>query len=184
MIKVQMTTSAESYTFQLPESFKLTKNFTLGEMANKEGNPLQPQYIFSAESQIFMDLFQAFREAYGHPIVPTSGHRQVDYNKKVSEDSTSLHLWSCAVDFVDKYNTDYLIMIAIWLRLLEVCSLIGAINIYTNGDTHRYHLEAFSNVHKKYTHSRVRVYSNKAEYIKVAQIYKTLGYEVTYHGSN
>lgn len=179
-----MKTSASKYVVNMQDAFLLTKNFTLGEMANKAGDPNDTQYIISAESQIFMDLFQAFREAYGHPIIPTSGHRQKEYNAQVGGDPDSLHLQSCAVDFIDKYNTDYLVMIAIWLRMLDVSGIIGAINVYTSGDTHRYHLEAFSNLYRGYSHSRIRVYSNKAEHIKIASIYKTLGYEVTYHGSN
>ena len=102
MIKTLYKSRTSSTAVELPPEMKLTKNFTLKELANNQGSPANPQYIISEYSVLFNSLFQIFRDRYGLPIDPTSGYRQPEYNKKVGGDSNSLHLQACAVDFIDK----------------------------------------------------------------------------------
>lgn len=184
MLKVMYKSSDSSSLVNLPGDMKITKNFTLQELANNEGNPAQAQYIISPHSICFNELVQDFRDAYARPIDPTSGYRQPAYNKKVGGDSNSLHLQACAMDFIDKYKKDDDWMLSTWLRILMQNSVIGAVNIYNNNGLYRYHIEAFSDVYLKYTKNRIRVYTDKAHYTAIANQYEPLGIEVKYHGSN
>lgn len=182
MIKVLYKSRTSSASVELPPEMKLTKNFTLKELANNQGSPANPQYIISEYSVLFNSLFQIFRDRYGLPIDPTSGYRQPEYNKKVGGNSNSLHLQACAVDFIDKYKRTDFYMLSLWLGVLIDNNIIGAVNIYSNGDYYRYHVEAFSDTFLGYKKRRIRVYTNKDHYKRISDYYKPLSIEVTYNG--
>lgn len=182
MIRVLYQSRTSSCTEMLQGDFRLTKNFTLQELANNQGNSAYPKYIISNYSVIFNELLQLFRTRYGSPIEPTSGYRQPEYNKKVGGSSNSLHLQACAVDFVDKYKKSDYYMLSLWLGILIEKGMIGAINIYTIGNYYRYHIEAFSDVFLGYKKRRIRVYTNKDHYKRISELYEPLGIEVTYNG--
>lgn len=183
MIRVLYQTRTSSCTEMLQGDFRLTKNFTLQELSNNQGNSAYPQYIISNYSVIFNELLQLFRTRYGSPIEPTSGYRQPEYNKKVGGDPNSLHLQACAVDFVDKYKKPDYYMLSLWLGILIEKELIGAVNIYNNGNYYRYHIEAFSDVFLSYKKRRIRVYTDRNHYKKILAFYEPLGIEVTYNGN-
>ena len=182
MIKTEFKTSTSAYLFSLPDELKLSKNFTLAELANKEGDPAKAQFIVSLYSLSFLELLQKFREKYALPINPTSGHRQPAYNTKIGGDAKSLHLHSCAMDWIEKYRRDPQQIISTWLGVLASAGTIGAVNIYNNSGLYRYHFEAFSNVYLGYQCSRIRVYTDNTQFSTFRSIYTPLGYEVTYHG--
>lgn len=182
MIKTLFQSNTSMSVIDLSPDMKLTKNFTLRELANNEGAAANPQYLVSDYSLRFNTLLQIFRDRYGMPINPTSGYRQPAYNKKVGGSTNSLHLKACAADFVDKYKRTDFYMLSLWLGVLIDNDIIGAMNIYNNDDYYRYHIEAFSDIYLGYKKRRIRVYTNKDHYKRISDYYTPLGIEVTYNG--
>lgn len=175
---------ADTATLNLQKSFRLTRNFSLEELANNAGDPKEAQYIITEYSTAFNKLFQEFRDRYGAPIVPTSGYRQPTYNANLKgADPNSLHLRACAVDFIDFKNRSVYFMINAWIELLSEYTVIGAINIYNEGSRKRYHLEAFSDVFRQMKKTEIRVYSTRAEYMDLKKFYEGFLIEVNYYGS-
>ena len=182
MIPVNYNSSSSSSLVQLPEGMLLTKHFTLKELSNTSGSKELAQYEISSESMAFNDMLEEFRLYYNHPIAPTSGYRQVEYNKQVGGAYNSLHLHACACDFVDQYKMDPAWMMSTWLRVLSRANSIGAVNLYDNGNYYRYHVEAFSDVFIGYAQSQVRIYTNEQDFGKYLDMYQPLGYSVVYYG--
>ena len=165
-----------------PENMKLSRNFILSELANKQGDKTKPLYLFTEQSERFNSLIQDFRDLYRYPIDPTSGYRQFEYNKRVGGDPNSLHLRACAMDFIDLKKYSEYFIIGTWFYVLNEEGIIGAVNIYKNDGYYRYHLEAFSDVYLNYISNRIRVYTNKTHYNILREFYLPLGIEVVYAG--
>ena len=182
MITVQYKSGTSSELIQLPDNMKLTEHFRLVELANNLGDPKQAQFIISDNSRDVLDMFEIFRIKYGSPINPTSGHRQPDFNKKVGGSSNSLHLQSCAMDFVDKAKKDPLWMFSSFIAALNYTGMVGAINLYREGNYNRYHIEGRSDIYLGYTRPHIRIYTTKAQYNTVKSLYQDLGIMVDYHG--
>ena len=175
---------ADTATINLQKSFRLTRNFSLEELANNAGNPKEAQYIITKYSTAFNNLFQEFRNRYAAPIVPTSGYRQPAYNANLKgADPNSLHLRACAVDFIDFKNKSIYFMINTWIEILSENKNIGAINIYNEGSGKRYHLEAFSDVFKQAEKTEIRVYTTWLEYRTINSFYNGSNVVVNYYGS-
>lgn len=73
----------------------MTKNFNRAEFACKCKN---------CQTKINPDLvngLQAIRDAYGKPMVISSGHRCADYNKRIGGVANSQHILGNAADISD-----------------------------------------------------------------------------------
>ena len=182
MIPVQYDSQSSSCLVQLPENMLLSEHFNLKELSNTSGNPELAQYEISDYSRDFNDLLEQFRLSYNHPIVPTSGYRQEEFNRQVGGDPRSLHLHACACDFVDQYKMEPFWMMSTWLKVLSWYDIIGAVNLYDNGSYYRYHVEAFSDIFLGYSKRQVRIYTNEQDFAKYLDMYQPLGYSVVYYG--
>ena len=176
---------ADTATITLSKGFRLTRNFTLEELANNAGDPKEAQYIITKYSTEFNKMLQQFRDRYAAPIVPTSGYRQPAYNANLKDaDPNSLHLRACAVDFIDYENKSVYNILNSWIAILIAYSNIGAINVYNEGARKRYHLEAFSDVFKQKTKIEIRVYTSKSDFRTFRTFYEGFkNIEVNYYGS-
>lgn len=74
--------------------FKLSRNFTLGEFASKDGDP-----IVKVHPAIIIAL-QALRDHLGKPIHINSGYRSVAHNLAIGGASKSMHTHGMAADIV------------------------------------------------------------------------------------
>lgn len=74
--------------------YKLSRNFTLGEFACKDGS--DPVLIHPA---LIIGL-QAIRDRVGRGVVINSGFRSVEYNKSIGGAQNSLHTLGMAADIV------------------------------------------------------------------------------------
>lgn len=130
------------YDADMPTSYKLRKNFTLGELANNLGDPKLAQFIINDEVDTFLTMLQQFREWYNKPMTVNSCYRQQTFNKKVGGDKNSAHLRACALDWAIKGHTETQRMNVYkqWEMLCKLHKVVGAINYYTNG----YHFEIYS----------------------------------------
>ncbi len=182
MIKTKYKTKTSEYSVDLPEDLKLAKNFRLVELANTKGKNTEDKYLISEHSELFNEMFQTFRDRYGMPINVTSGYRQKEYNKLVGGSDNSLHLYACAVDFVDTYKKKDLWMISNWFRILNDSIVIGAVNIYNNSGYFRYHFGAFSDVFQGARQNKLWVFTNYEHYLQLLDFYGPLGVGVSYHG--
>ena len=182
MIRTKYKTPSSEYSVELPEDLKLAKNFRLTELANNKGKATEDKYLITEYSERFNAMLQTFRERYGGSIDPTSGYRQKDYNKLVGGSDNSLHLYACAVDFVDYMNRKDRWMISQWLRILNDKKVIGAVNIYNNSGFYRYHLGAFGDVYQMQKQNKLLVYTNYEHYLELLDFYGPLGVGVSYHG--
>lgn len=89
---------------------RLTKNFTLEEMirsatALKLGINNTPNA--NAEHnlrRLCENILQPLRDAWGGPLVVTSGFRNVTLNKHVGGSTNSDHLYGCAADITTRSN--------------------------------------------------------------------------------
>ena len=182
MIKTKYQTITSNYSVDLPEAFKLTKNFKLSELANTKGDPKKDQYLITEYSMRFNELLQQFRDWYGLPINPTSGYRQKEYNKIIGGSENSMHLYACACDFVDMGSEKDKKMISNWLRILNENRVIGSVNIYNNSRHFRYHIGAFTDVFQGKTKNNLLVYTNYEHYLELIDFYGPLGVGVYYYG--
>lgn len=182
MIPVKYKTATSEYDVELPEDLLLSKNFRLVELSNTKGKKAEAQYLLTANSIRFNELFQKFRERYAMPINPTSGYRQKEYNKLVGGSDNSMHLYACAVDFVDTYNKKDRWMISQWFRILYDANVKGSVNIYNNSGNYRYHMSALTDVIRGYKQNKLLVYTNYEHYLELLDFYGPLGVGVTYHG--
>lgn len=90
---------------------KLTPNFTLEEMIASTtakqksiyNTPTQPQ--IENLSLLCRNILQPVREAFGEPIIVSSGYRSYALNKAVGGASNSDHLSGAAADIHTKSNT-------------------------------------------------------------------------------
>ena len=87
------------------------KYFTMGEMmrsdtAARKGidNKIPKEYLDNV-LQLIEKVLDPLREAYGKPIIVTSGYRCPALNKAVGGSATSDHMKGCAADIVGTPNT-------------------------------------------------------------------------------
>jgi uncharacterized protein YcbK (DUF882 family) len=78
--------------YNIPESMKLSKNFTISEFACNDGSK---NIIVDFE---LVQLLQKLRDKLGKSIEITSGYRTITYNQKCGGISTSNHLTGKAAD--------------------------------------------------------------------------------------
>ena len=78
--------------YNVPESMKLSKNFTLSEFACRDGSE-----IIMVDYQL-IDLLQQLRDTLGKSVRITSGYRTAAYNKECGGIPTSHHLTGKAAD--------------------------------------------------------------------------------------
>lgn len=78
--------------FNVPDSMKLSKNFSISEFACKDGSR-----DITVDCDL-VQLLQKMRDQIGKSIAITSGYRTAAYNKKCGGISTSNHLTGKAAD--------------------------------------------------------------------------------------
>lgn len=142
---------------EVNKALPLTTHFTISEMANLAGDASQPQYLFTPQSNSFMEALELFRGYVGGPVRVNSGYRQPDYNRKIGGDARSPHMYGVAADIRPDYPVDKIVKS--WFRVLDICGLIGAVNVYP--ERNYYHLEAFSDIIYDYKTHWIRVYNNE-----------------------
>ena len=182
MISTRYITATSESIIQLADATQLSKNFTVKELANNQGDKSKPIYLLSPHSQRFNEVAQQFRTQYKNSIDPTSGYRQPEYNNKVGGDPNSQHLRACAMDFVDKAKKDPYYVLSLYMGVLFQSGEIGAINLYNEGNYRRYHIEALSDIYFGYNRNHIRVYTDIVEYQKIRDYYTPMGIMVDYHG--
>jgi zinc D-Ala-D-Ala carboxypeptidase len=75
-------------------SYRISRNFTLGEMASKDGSPMvliHPALILA---------LQAIRDHTGKPVAINSGYRSPAHNRATNGATNSLHTKGMASDIV------------------------------------------------------------------------------------
>ena len=147
-----------------PALVKLSKNFTLAELANNAGNDKQPKYWIYDDSAEFVRTLQAFRDIVNEPVIVNSGYRQPDYNRKIGGDAASRHIFGQAAD-IQPLKLTAAQHVQAWAQALGYTNHHGAINIYPNHSY--YHLEINDNFIPLLT---IRIYSTLGEYAE----FKTL----------
>lgn len=155
--KIDMSDNTKPIITEVNKSLLLTEHFTISEMANLAGDASQPQYIFTPMSSEFMKALELFRKYVGGPVRVNSGYRQPDYNRKIGGDANSPHLYGAAADIRPDYPVDKIIKS--WFRVLDICGLTGALNIYP--ERNYYHLEAYSDIIYDYSTHKIRVYNSE-----------------------
>lgn len=108
----------------------ISKNFTLEEMissesATKYGIDNRP----TADEQrhiveLVSKLLQPLREAYGKPIMITSGFRCYKLNQKVGGSKTSAHMLGYAADTVAANMKEYQDFVTKWIKDKDFDQLI------------------------------------------------------------
>jgi len=79
---------------QVGKDFKLSRSFTLGELASKDGAD-----IVIVHPALLIGL-QALRDVIGKPIRITSGYRSPEHNISMGGATNSLHTLGLAADIV------------------------------------------------------------------------------------
>jgi uncharacterized protein YcbK (DUF882 family) len=79
---------------QVGKDFKLSRSFTLGELASKDGAD-----IVIVHPALLIGL-QALRDLVNKPIKINSGYRSPEHNKAIGGASNSLHTLGLAADVV------------------------------------------------------------------------------------
>jgi uncharacterized protein YcbK (DUF882 family) len=82
---------------------QLTKNFSLGEFACKDGTPVPPEYIPNVKK--LAENLQVIRDNINRPIQILSGYRSPAWNKKVGGKTKSYHMKAMAGDLAVKDMT-------------------------------------------------------------------------------
>lgn len=75
---------------------KLTRNFTLAELACKDGTEVPYEYYNNARA--ICERVQSLRTLVGTPILVNSAYRTEAYNKKIGGVPRSQHLTASALD--------------------------------------------------------------------------------------
>lgn len=104
----------------MDEQTKLTKNFKLSEFtnsdtANRLGISNKPDSQALENIKKTAEALQVIRDAFGKPLVISSGYRCPALNKAVGGSPTSSHVYGFAVDFKPEDMKD--------MRLLQVIAL-------------------------------------------------------------
>jgi zinc D-Ala-D-Ala carboxypeptidase len=79
---------------QVGKDFKLSRSFTLGELASKDGAD-----IVIVHPALLLGL-QALRDIIGKAVKVNSGYRSVEHNKTIGGATNSLHTLGMAADVV------------------------------------------------------------------------------------
>lgn len=82
---------------------QLTKNFSLGEFACKDGSPTPEEVI--PNLQELAENLQILRDFIDEPVHVNSGYRSPSYNKKIGGVDYSQHLKGKAGDLTTKSKT-------------------------------------------------------------------------------
>lgn len=89
----------------------ITKNFTVEELIKSETaerrgiDNTEDSKVRSNLIKLCGYILQPLREAYGHPIIISSGYRCQELNKAVGGAPNSDHLFGCAADIHSASNT-------------------------------------------------------------------------------
>lgn len=168
-MKVQLEFKSGMNTIiDMKPSVKLTKNFTLGELANNKGDTALPQFILNAEVDVFLQMLQEFRVWYNKPMTINCCYRQPAYNKLVGGVSNSLHKKALAVDWGITGFTEvqYKNCADYWKTICTRHGIIGECNFYVWG----LHLGAYAdkNGYRTFQCRDYRKPTSKSNYTLVA----------------
>ena len=135
---------------------KLEKNFTFGEVTNKQASD-SIKLIVTPRMLKFASMVQEFRDWYAKPMTVNSWYRTPSFNKACGGDANSLHLDGLAMDWSVKHTPQqHKKMQDKWAEICAAHLEIGGCNHYTNG----YHLSIGE---EKFGHTafKVRDYRGK-----------------------
>jgi len=124
-----------SFIADIDPKTKLTENFDLYELANNQGDPKLPQFIFNSKVDKWLTILQRFRKWFNKPMNPNCGYRQPKYNDSLpGAVKNSLHKLNLAMDWdisMYKFNdTQYMNCARQFKKLCEAEGIIGEINFY------------------------------------------------------
>lgn len=135
--------NGKNISVDMDASTQLTKNFTLGELANNKGISTYPKYVLNKDVDVFLAMLQDFRLWYKKPIRPNSSYRQESWNTAIGGAKNSLHLKGLAIDFnfpEDFSERDIMNCVDYWKTLCTRRGIVGEFNIYKT----YFHLGAFA----------------------------------------
>lgn len=112
-------------------NMKLTPNFSLAELACKDGTPVPPDLVDEAKK--ICTQAQVLRDIVG-PLEVRSGYRTEAWNTHVGGADSSLHLSASALDLhSDTFNAEQLGKIWEWLTAKSLVAK-GGLGIYPRED--------------------------------------------------
>lgn len=111
---------------------KVTKNFSLAEIANKEAKDaakldLTPEIVEHAQ------MMQELRDWYGKALNVSSWYRTKSFNKSCGGDSKSAHLVGLATDINNIPEPLYRDFAIAWQMICSTHGKIGGVNYYDWG---------------------------------------------------
>ena len=111
---------------------RITKNFSLAEMANKEAADaikleLSPEVVEHAK------MMQELRDWYGKPLNVSSWYRTETFNKKIGGASNSAHLDGRATDINNIPEGLYGDFAIAWEAICAIHKKIGGVELYNWG---------------------------------------------------
>lgn len=111
---------------------RITKNFSLWEMMNKEADE-STKLVLTPENTEFTQMMQELREWYGKPLEVSSWYRTPASNEKVGGDSKSAHLDGRACDINNIPQNLYKDFTTAWQVICSIHGKIGGVNYYDWG---------------------------------------------------
>lgn len=143
-VRVVIQVLGKAYPMNFDDKYKVSDNFTIGEMANNKSIEL-PKLVVDKRVLVFIDMMQELRKQYGKPINVNSWYRTKSFNKSCGGSSNSAHLYGLAVDFPATHgDSERIKMAKMWEGICKKFGVVGCINYYTHG----YHVAAYED----YTH--------------------------------
>lgn len=117
----------------LPEGWRLEKNFILSELANNLALE-SVKFISTSRSRKFLSMIQEFRTWYARSMTVTSNYRTPSFNDKCGGSKNSLHLDALALDWKANHNNTQRAKVRNkWADICKAHKEIGGINFYTHG---------------------------------------------------
>lgn len=111
---------------------RITKNFSLWEMMNKEADE-STKLVLTPENTEFAQMMQELRDWYGNPMEVSSWYRTSAFNKKVGGDSRSTHLDGRACDINNIPQSLYKDFTIAWQVICSTHGKIGGVGYYDWG---------------------------------------------------
>lgn len=133
-VQIELLTG-KTFIVDVDPAVHLSDHFTLGEMANNEGDKNIPQYIINSRVSLFLKMHEAFRVWFNRPYRPNGSYRQLAFNKKVGGVSNSRHLKGLAVDipFPNMTDAQWKNIYTKWMQLCNQNNTVGEAGRYSWG---------------------------------------------------
>lgn len=111
---------------------RITKNFTLAEMANKQAKDAT-KLVLTPEMVEHAQMMQELRDWYGKPLNVSSWYRTEKFNKSCGGDKKSAHLVGLATDINNIPEELYELFANAWEIICNLHGKVGGCNFYDWG---------------------------------------------------